>query len=410
MHRLLVHDPGHFHAALCLSRPNPRVHPEIHVYAPPGPDLDAFLALLHAFDAREHAPTVWNVRVHAGPDSLGRLIDDRRGEAVILAGRNAPKLSKIRRLHDAGFAVLADKPWITSPAALPDLQKVTKALPLAMDIMTGRFAALARLRHRIVATPDLFGAFTEDSVPAIELGSVHHLAKRVNRAPLRRPPWYFDVRVQGDGVVDIHAHMVDQVQWLVDEGSDATLDGARRWATDVPLDLFSDCTGLDAFPETVAPDIRDGVLRLACNGAIDYRLKGVRVRQVAEWHGREPPGGGDLHRARLRGTGAEIVERQGPETRYRRELHLRLNGGDLASALHALQDAFPGLAAEPSALGYRLTLPAGLDASHEGHFPLVLDDFLDRLETGDHDATLAARIRSRYTLLARAHERAIHQT
>jgi len=35
------------------------------------------------------------------------------------------------------------------------------------------------------------------------LDSVHHLEKYVDGVPLRRPPWFFDVRVQGSGVVDI---------------------------------------------------------------------------------------------------------------------------------------------------------------------------------------------------------------
>ena len=38
--------------------------------------------------------------------------------------------------------------------------------------------------------------------------------KVVNGAPLRRPPWYYDVGVQGDGLVDVHSHLVDQARLL----------------------------------------------------------------------------------------------------------------------------------------------------------------------------------------------------
>ena len=46
MHTLLFLDPGHFHAALALRAANPRVADEIIVYAPDGPDLRDFLALI----------------------------------------------------------------------------------------------------------------------------------------------------------------------------------------------------------------------------------------------------------------------------------------------------------------------------------------------------------------------------
>ena len=62
----------------------------------------------------------------------------------------------------------------------------------------------------------VFGDFDVDSEkPSIEISGVHHLEKTVNGRPLRRPAWYFDVRVQGDGIADIPTHMVDQAQRLV---------------------------------------------------------------------------------------------------------------------------------------------------------------------------------------------------
>ena len=71
----------------------------------------------------------------------------------------------------------------------PELEQVTEGWPLAMDIMTFRHDALARLTHRLAASPDLLGAFSVDSdEPAIDLHSVHHLLKMVDRAPVTRPP------------------------------------------------------------------------------------------------------------------------------------------------------------------------------------------------------------------------------
>ena len=417
MHTLLFLDPGHFHAALTLRAANPRLHPTVHVYAPPGPDLDAFLAYVGAFNERPEAPTAWDVRIHAGEDALDRLIDERRGEAVVLAGRNGTKLATIRRLHEAGLAVLADKPWLTTGDALPDLDHVTAGPPLALDIMTGRHDVVARLRRRIVARESLFGAFAANSRPSIDVGSVHHLFKIVDGRPLKRPTWYYDVAVQGDGLVDIQSHMTDQVQWMVnpestaDAASDVVIDGARRWATEVPPALFEDSTGASSFPSAVGTAVRDGVLHLACNGEIDYRLCGIRIRQRAEWRPREPEGGGDLHSALVRGTDADIIVRQGPETDYVAEIHLRAADDRrlerrLTEVVNEWQVDFLGLAIARSDSGFELVLPTDLRSGHESHFADVLDGFLDHLDGGHWPAEEARRIRTRYALLAGARDAA----
>ena len=417
MHTLLFFDPGHFHAALTLRSQNPRIDPVIHVYAPAGRDLDDFLALVRSFNTRSHAPTAWDVRVHLSEHALDQLISDRLGSIVILAGKNGPRLPVMRRLHDAGFSILADKPWITTTTALPDLDQVMTGLPLAIDIMTMRHDIMARLRQRIVSTPSVFGSLAADSSsrPAIEIGSVHHLFKIVNGVPLIRPPWFYDVRIQGDGLVDIQSHVTDQAQWLIapdhayDYDRDVVIEQARRWSTPVPLSLFQESTNTGAFPEELIKNVSDDVLDLACNGEIDYRLCGIPVRQRAEWAQREPKGGGDLHAATVRGTQATIILRHGPKTGYATELHLSPKRDDgfetrLRSAVGDWQADFPGLDIATSDIGFRMVIPNGLDGGHETHFAIVLDEFLDHIEAGSWPQTLAARIRTRYTLLARAWE------
>ena len=479
MHTLLFLEPGHFHAALTLRARNPRVDRTVHLYARPGPERDAFAALVRSFNARPDQPTDWDLRIHEPADPERALIAERRGGAVVLAGRNQPKLGAIARLHGAGFHVLADKPWITEAAALPALDRATAGPPLAMDVMTSRHEVTARLAARLAAEKDLFGDFDSGGgEPAIDLRSVHHLLKVVDGRPLRRPPWYYDTRVQGDGLVDVQAHMADQAQWLVEaagvgpaagdrpagppasaarrgaEGAgrwsasaaggaaagrgggeearrpasgadeaehaeraaydyprDFVLDGARRWTTPVPRALFRASTGLPDFPEALRDRVQDGVLALACNGEIRYRLRGAPVRQRAEWGQREPEGGGDAVYATIRGTEAAVAARRGPETGFRAELHVtsrrpgRRFDARLDRALAGWRSELPGLAHRPSALGREIVLPAALHTPHEAHFALVLDRFLDHLERGEWPAGLAARIRARYTLLAKARER-----
>ncbi|MDD9907964.1 MAG: hypothetical protein OXT06_30670, partial [Rhodospirillaceae bacterium] len=151
------------------------------------------------------------------------------------------------------------------------------------------------------------------------------------------------------------------------------------------------------------------VLQLSCNGQIDYRLKGVRVRQRAEWGQREPAGSGDIHSAVVRGTGCGITIRQGPETGHVNQIHLT-GSADLRArvedALPSWRETLPGLAYRESDLGLELTVPDSQLTGHESHFPMVLDWFLDHVESGRWPADLAKRIRSRYKLLAHAREQA----
>ena len=420
MHTLLFLEPGHFHAALTLRTRNPRVARRVHLHATPGPERDAFIALVRSFNDRAVDPTDWDLEVHESADPERALVRARHGAVVVLAGRNQPKLGAIARLHAAGLHVLADKPWLTDGAALPDLERATAGGPLAMDVMTFRHEVVAGLAARLAASRELFGEFdTSSDEPAIDIRSAHHLLKVVNGAPLRRPAWYYDTRVQGDGLVDLQSHMTDQAQWLIGDGAgfdyrrDFALEGAERWSTPVPLDLFRASTGRDDFPDALRERVTDGVLALACNGEIRYRLRGVPVRQRAEWGQREPKGGGDAHRAALRGTNAAIVTRRGPETGFRAELHVApRNAGPRFDARldETLSEwgrgrALPGLSRRPSSLGQEIVIPDALHTPHEAHFAMVLDRFLDHVESAAWPAALAARIRSRYTLLAEAHGR-----
>src|SRR5262245_41670393 len=238
MHTLLFLDPGHFHAALTLRVSQPRAGDEILVYAREGAELRDFLALVERFNRRVQDPTRWRPVVTTCDDPLERLVAERRGDVVVLAGRNGGKARTFHRLHEAGFHVLADKPWLVEPDDLEPIRATLAGWPLTMEIMTGRHDAAARLFKRLVDTVPVFGRF-RDVAPAIELDGVHYLDKRVDGVPLRRPWWFFDVRVQGSGAVDIPTHLVDRTQWLVD-GTGIAVDAApellsaRAWPTPVP--------------------------------------------------------------------------------------------------------------------------------------------------------------------------------
>ena len=404
-HRLLFLDPGHFHAALTVRIPHPRVADELVVYAPEGPERREFLALVGRF---AHP---WRVEVVDGGDPLRALIADRRGNVVILAGRNAGKARTIRALHDAGFHVLADKPWLVRPEDVEDIRASLAGDALVAEIMTGRHDLGARVLKRLVDAPGVFGEFRTDT-PAIELSSVHHLEKLVNGAPLRRPAWYFDTRVQGSGLADTPTHLVDRAQWLVDRARPRALPrlaGARAWPTVVPLAAFRTITREPAFPDALGDLVDGDGLRYWCNGELDITVDDLTARLRCVWNVETPPNGGDTSLALVRGTRADIRLEQSERTAYRRELVVvpHRDDDDVVEALREImagwQAEWPGIALRPhTEAGWEITIPAGLDGGHETHFAQVLDAFLTSVDAGKLPAGAAERTLAKYEVLAAA--------
>jgi predicted dehydrogenase len=420
MHTLVFLDPGHFHAALTLRERHPLVRDEIVVYAPTGPasargtpETVEFLDLIEAFNRRSQHPTSWQVVVRTADDPLARLLTERPGDVVILAGRNDRKMALMRALHDAGLHVLADKPWLTRAAALSDVRHVLGGGARVMEMMTGRHAGTAKVAERLLREPDVFGELDTSDGPAIRLASVHHLEKSVNGAALRRPAWYFDVRVQGDGLADIPTHLVDQAQRLLAASGVAAdhqpeLLSARRWSTLVPRALFARVTGLADFPAELRADVDGDVLTYASNAKLTFRLGGAGVHLETRWDLTEPPGGGDAHSAMVIGTVSRLRIEQGPATGFRRRLLVEPRtggarvGAALARVMAAWQREYPGLAAVAAPAGFEIQIPASPGTPHEGQFPLVLDEFLRAIEGGRWPDERAAETLAKYELLARA--------
>jgi len=418
VHTLLFLDPGHFHAALTLRVPHPGIEDEIFVYAPPaegrGVELRDFLALVERFNGRSEQPTRWRPTVLTSGDPLAQLVTERRGDVVVLAGRNGGKARAIRRLHDAGFHVLADKPWLVEVGDLEDVRQSLGARPLAWEIMTGRHDLASRLMKRLVDLPEVFGHFGGNG-PALELESVHHLEKLVDGAPLRRPWWYFDVRVQGSGAVDIPTHLVDQTQWLTESVGGATveaprLSSARAWATRVPAEAFQRITKEPAFPAELRPFVAGDALEYLCNAELSFQVAGVSARVAAGWNVTAPAGGGDRSRAVAHGSSADIVLEQGPETGNRRRVTIEPRGQAdrvaraVRDAVASWQAELPGIRVEPgTGGGLALVLPPALASGHEAHFPLVLDSLVRAIDgASGWPAAMAARTLAKYTLLAEA--------
>ena len=394
--RLMTLDPGHFHAALIQKEMYPGVAARVDVYAPPGWDLDEHLKRVAAYNKRPEKPTSWQMEVHAGEDFLDRMLRERPGNAVIISGRNRPKIDRIARSVGAGLHVLADKPWILTAADLPTLDAVLADADrrgvVAYDIMTERFEITTRLQRALVNDADVFGGIVKgtEADPGVYMESVHHLMKVVSGVPNIRPAWFFDAVEQGEGLNDIGTHLVDLVQWTlfpgaaIDYRSDIAVLAAQRWPTVIPEAEFQRVTGGQRFGPNLAAAVKNRTLDYYANTLVSYAVRGVHTRLNVIWDWEAPPGGGDTHFAFYRGSKARIEVRQTAADRYLPELFVvpatpELRPAVLAatrSAIARLSGAHRGIGVEERGAEIHITVPAALRDGHEAHFAQVAANFL----------------------------------
>lgn len=216
--RLLTLDPGHFHAALVQKFMYADVDPVVHVYALGNDDLAEHLKRIERFNTRADQPTHWQEKVYTGRDFMEKMLAEKSGNLVVISGNNTRKTEFILRSVQAGLNVLADKPMVITPAELPQLQQAFAVAAsnhvLLYDIMTERYEITTELQRELSQQPALFGELVKGSPdkPAITMESVHNFSKVVAGATLKRPQWFFDVRQNGEGIVDVSTHLVDLIQ------------------------------------------------------------------------------------------------------------------------------------------------------------------------------------------------------
>lgn len=397
LHRFLVLDPGHFHAALVFQHSGyGGIAPEVVIYAPVGEDFTDHMARVVPFNTRAENPAKWTYRACLGPDFQETMLRERASDIVIISGRNNGKIERILACVNAGMHVLADKPWIIdhSAFALLDsaLLEAGRNKIAAYDIMTERFEITTILQRRIVAEEAVFGTLERGtpSEPAVVKKSVHHISKTVAGKPLRRPCWFFDTAVQGDGLVDVTTHLVDLVFWTlfpeqaIDWRGDIEMVSASRWPTVLTPGEFSRVTGKTGFPKELAPDEK-GNLPYFCNGRMVFRVKGVSTLVQVEWNYEAPEGGGDTHYSLVKGTGAHVIVLQQKEQNFRPELYVEpAPGADLSAVGRALSELvkrlaakeFPGIAVAEERGRWRIVIPQSYRVGHEAHFGQVTEQFL----------------------------------
>jgi predicted dehydrogenase len=421
--RIVTLDPGHFHAALVQKFMYQGVDPLVHVYAPAGDDVVEHMKRIEGFNKRKDQPTSWRTELYTGPDYLERMLKDKRGNVVVISGNNAHKAQYILSSIEAGLNVLADKPMVITP---PDLVKLKQAFALAeqrgtllYDIMTERYEITSILQRALSQQPEMFGTLLKGSVtdPAIRKESVHNYSKVVAGQALKRPQWFFDVRQQGEGLVDVTTHLVDLVQWQAFpeqtlQPADATVLRAQRTRTALTLEQFRKVTGAAAFPDFLQKDVEKGVLNVYANGEFTYRLRDVHALVSVRWDFEAPPGAGDTHFSVMRGSKAALTIQQGAAQQYKPVLYIDRNK-DVSAAAHdaavektiaSLQRDYPGVAVKRDGERWAVTVPERYNVGHEAHFAQVTENFLKYLRSGKLPAWEVPNMLTKYATIMQAYE------
>ena len=93
--KLIIVDPGHFHATLLQKDMYPWVDPRVTVYAPLGPDLLDYLNRISLFNSRPDNPTRWALDIHTSNDPMAEMLRGHAGNIVVFTGRNRGKIDRI---------------------------------------------------------------------------------------------------------------------------------------------------------------------------------------------------------------------------------------------------------------------------------------------------------------------------
>ena len=396
--KLITLDPGHFHAALVQKSMYPQVDPTVYVYAKKGNDLNEHLGKIKGYNIAATAPTHWKEIVYEGDDYLTKMLEEKKGNVVILAGNNQLKTDYILKSVQSGYNVFSDKPMVINEKGFTQLKEAfataKKNHVLLYDIMTERYEITTILQRAFSMQPSLFGALEKGTAaePAVTKESVHHFYKYVSGSVLTRPAWFFDVEQEGEGIVDVTTHLVDLVQWecfpgkIIDYKNDIKLVSAKSWPTLITKDQFTEVTKVPQLPVYLkkCSDAKNNIHVLS-NGEINYTIKGVHAKVSVIWNYKAPDGTGDTHYSIMRGTKANLVIRQGAEQQYKPTLYIEplentpAYEKEMLAVVEKTAQEYKGISVKKNAKGWEIIIPESFKEGHESHFARVTEKYLEYL-------------------------------
>lgn len=395
--RLIVLDPAHPHAAQIQAQPLAGFSNEVHVYAPLGTELTAYLNGIAQFNQRAKSPTQWSVSTYAGADFLERMLKEPPGNVVVLSGRNKEKMTDILASIRAGQHVLADKPWMIESRDLPKLEAALNAANdkhlIAYDCMTQRFDAAYQIQRALLQDSQVFGKplpGTPDD-PAVRMENLHALLKHSASGDLMRPAWFFDVRQQGEGIADVGTHLVDLVFWTlfpdqaIDYRRDIQVLRGEHSPTILTRSQYERVTRVKAWPDYLKDAVKDDRLAYYCNNKVAFTVRGVHTFVDVNWEYEAAPGANDSYLALYRGSRSTVRLREGKEENYRSEVDVipnpNVNRSELMTALEtklkALSAQYPGLSLREMGDQIRIVIPDQVRRQGGDHFTALVHRFFN---------------------------------
>ena len=397
--KLVVLNPGHFHADLLQKTSNGKINDSVYVYAPKGTELTQHIQRIESYNHRAENPTSWKESIYSRNDFFQKMLSEKKGNVVVLAGNNQKKADYINQSVSSGFNVLSDKPMAINKDQFEWLEKSFDAARekdvLLYDMMTERYDILNIVERAFIRNKDLFGEIQNGTAekPAVFVESVHHFYKNVSGNPLVRPAWYYDVEQQGEGIVDVTTHLIDIVNWLcfpsvsLDYTKDVTMLSARHWTTDLTLQQFSQSTQLRQFPDYLTKYISDSLLKVYANGEIRYKIKGISVALKVVWNYEAPAGSGDTYTSIVTGSRAICKILQNKEQSFVPQLYIQKSekadqkkfDAALDRTMRQLQQTYPFISLKKEGGDIKINIPPDKREGHEAHFARVAEKYFDFL-------------------------------
>jgi predicted dehydrogenase len=393
---IIVLDPQHPHASTVFAQSIPGVSKTIHVYAPPGQAVNAFLESLASFNHRRSNPTAWQVKSHINADFLQSMLQEPPGNIVVIASRNDVKIHHILSCVRAGQNVLADKPWIINGkdfALLKTALNIARKKHLAFyDGMTERFNVAYQIQRELMRDPDVFGRPLTGTVskPAVELKNLHSLVKFDHGKVIIRPPWFLDVGKQGEAIADVGTHLIDLEMWALfpDQAINYQRDIQVLEATRSPIALtlpeFERLTNVSGWPAFLQKFVRNDRLQYFANNTASYTIRGIYAAISDRWEYESPGALSDSYLVLYRGTRATLRVRQSNLENYVSEIDVIPNDREqpaaftsaLKSKLNDLSGAYPNLGFRKDSGSIRVIIPDELRVRGGSTFGQLIEQFL----------------------------------
>jgi hypothetical protein len=127
--KIIQLNPTHSHAAVAQNVKLEQVDTNVYVYSPEKEELKEYFQQINSCNSRKNNPTNWNLVNYSGPDYLQKMIDERKGNVVVLSGNNKIKIDYIEKSIDAGFNVFSDKPMVINKSGFNRLKDIYPIAP-----------------------------------------------------------------------------------------------------------------------------------------------------------------------------------------------------------------------------------------------------------------------------------------